>query len=427
MHIVLVGISYRTAPVEVREHFALNKHQTIELGQRLLESNQAAECVIVSTCNRTEIYAMLQETESASLAEFLCCYCKQDPKLYAPYFFTCSEVKAIDHLFRVASGLDSMIVGEAQILAQIKEAYQSALEAGITGRVMNTLFRTALSAGKRGRTETEIGHGAVSVSHAAVELARKIYSDLNGRTALVLGAGEMSEITARLLVNAGVKSILVSNRTYKRAQEIAEQIGGLAIEYDRFPEALQTADIVISSTGAPHTIIHKASLLQILQNRRGRPIFMIDIAVPRDIDPDVSELDDVFLYDIDDLQSVVSRNVAEREKEVEKVQAILEQEKIKFMEWYASLDAIPTIAELQQRLEAIRQAEMERFGPSLSKLSDEDRKTVELITQGLIKRILKQPMAELKQAARNGNGVAPVETVRLLFGLDSQESTPVEK
>lgn len=422
MHIVLIGMSYKTAPVEIREAFALSETQKVKALRQILEEDLAQEVVILSTCNRTELYALQENPDGRGLIQFLCKFRKQPFGEIAEYFYTHEDAVAIEHLFKVSSGLDSMIVGEAQVLAQVKEAHQTALEAESSHGVLNTLFQAAVSAGKRARTETEIARGAVSVSHAAVEKAEKLFGDLSARKALVLGAGEMSESTAKLLISAGVKSIIVSTRTFSHAQELAEEIGGEAIRFDQFASALQDADIVISSTGAPHIILEAPMIQEVMKSRQEHPLFLIDIAVPRDIDPTASQIPDVHLYDIDDLHQVVGENLADRAKEALKVKQILQEETNKYIRWFNCLDAVPTIADLQRKLERNRKQELREFEHDLSKFSESNQETVDRLTKGLVRRILKKPMKQLKKAVKNGDSLDSIQAIRYLFGLDETGS-----
>ncbi len=304
MHIVVAGLSHKTAPVEVREKLSFGENRLEEALHHLVAHEHLSEAVIISTCNRTEVYLV----------------------------------------YRVVSSLDSMVVGEAQILGQVKSAYSHAFEAGVTNVVLNRLFRQALSVGKKVRTETEIGESAVSISYAAVELAKKVFEDLEGRVVMVIGAGEMSELTAMHLVESGASSVLVSNRTFERAVEIAKRFGGKAVKFDAMLNHMVDADIVISSTGAPHFVLKREDVALIMHRRRGKPIFFIDIAVPRDIDPEVNKLDNAYLYDIDDLQAVVNTNIAERDREGQRAELIIDKEVEDFAAWLNSLEVVPTIA-----------------------------------------------------------------------------------
>jgi len=407
--------------VEIREKLAFGKYQFTEAFHLLIHKYGVRECAILSTCNRIEIYTCSEKPLSETVERFLQDYHQLPPSAFSHCLYHHADREAVRHLLQVASGLDSMIVGEAQILGQVSDAHQQARDHGGAGPVIDRLFRHAISTGKRVRTETEITRGAVSVSHAAVELARQIFGDLTGRRVLLIGAGEMSEITSRLLASSGVARILVASRTKEKSEELAGQFGGEAMAYEDFPKAMVTADIVISSTSAPHAIIRQDVVRQVVYARRARPLFIIDMAVPRDVEASVGDLDNVFLFNIDDLRGVVERNLAERAKEVARVEMIVEEETARFLEWFRTLEVVPILTELNRKFEAIRQAELNMASRKLSHLSERDRKTVEVITQGIIKRILKHPMAHLKSEAQHGNGHIYLETLRTLFDLDEIE------
>lgn len=416
MPLVLAGVNHKTAPLEVREELALTPSQTVELVRRLRSSSGVTECAILSTCNRTEVL-VLESPDAEVVGEHLLQHLLSTPRDLSSCAYCHLDADAILHLFRVAAGLDSMILGEGQILAQVRAAMQRAEEGGGLGTVLGKLFQWSLAAGKRARAETRIGVGAVSVSSAAVELAKGIFGRLAGRTALILGAGETGELTLRLLADAGVSSILVTNRTFDRAVRLSEQMGGEAVRFDQLRDAMVQADIVVGSTGAPYPVVYADAVRDVMRRRRQKPLFFIDIAVPRDIEPAVGDLENVFLYNIDDLQAVVQQNLGDRAEEARKVEAILREETEGFLAWWRSLNVAPVLRGLQARLEEIRQAELERTLPRLSHLSDSDREALELLTKGIVKRILKVPIAQLKQHAGEPGGALYLEAVRDLFGL----------
>ncbi|MCC6443861.1 MAG: glutamyl-tRNA reductase [Armatimonadetes bacterium] len=426
MHLQLTGTSHKSAPVEVREKLAFGKHQFADSFRLLRSRYGVRECVILSTCNRIEIYTGSEQPLRETIELFLQEFHNLPASAISHCLFHRSNDQAVRHLLGVSAGLDSMIVGEAQILGQVSEAHRLAQEHKAVGPILDRLFRQALSTGKRARTETEINRGAVSISHAAVELARQIFGDLTGRRALLIGAGEMSEITARLLASGGVGKILVASRTRERSEELAGQFGGEAMAYEDFPKAMVSADIVICSTSAPHAIIRHQDVRQVVHARRARPLFIIDMAVPRDVEAEVGDLDNVFLFNIDDLRGVVEKNLAERNKEIGKVEAIIQEEIERFIGWFRSLEVVPVLTELNRKLEAIRRAEIEMSARKLAHLSEKDRQTVEIVTQGIIKRILKHPMAHLKAEAQSGNGHAHLETLRALFDLEQYSETADE-
>jgi glutamyl-tRNA reductase len=335
---------------------------------------------------------------------------------FMPFAYTSSGHKAAEHLFRVAAGIDSMVLGETQILGQIKDAYGAASMQGSTGTMLNTLFQQAATVGKRAQTETCIGHGAFSVGSAAVQLAHSIFEDLNSRTVLVVGAGKMAKTTILHLSSAGANRVVVANRTLEKAAELASEVGGRAIGLDDIKPALETADIVITSTGTKDTVIDHDMVASIIRRRRGRPMFFIDIAVPRDVDEAVGGIGNVFLYNIDDLQAVVESGNAERSAEIERVEAIVTEELHKFNCWVGTLDAVPVITALREKFERIRQMEMESLSRKLSHLSSEDLGAIEAATRSIVKRISHQPILQIKDYALTESGTK-LEAVCETFGL----------
>jgi glutamyl-tRNA reductase len=344
-----------------------------------------------------------------------------------PHLYCLEGTPAVRHLFRVASGLDSMVMGESQVLSQVKDALGFAQQAGTAGAVLHGLLRRAIETGKRVRTETEIARGAVSISWAAIQLAQQIFGRSGAgqktRTALIVGAGETGERTARLLLAEKISSrLLVCNRTWERAAELAGSLGGEAIPFERLADALARADMVITSTGAQRPILTRAMLRQTVHARRGRPIFLIDIGVPRDVEPEVADLDDLFLYNIDDLQAVVDKSLALRQSEVERVDAIIEEEVHRFLAWLRTQEVGPTISALQRQAEQIRGREMEQLRARLAHLSPEEFQQVEAAVRGVVNKLLHRPMIHLRSAAASGNGYHEVESVRAIFGLDEEVS-----
>ena len=421
MRLTLVGLSHKTAPVEIREKLTFPAHRQEDALSALLDSPCVSEAVIVSTCNRTEIYACTcaEDDGPGAIIDFMADYHGLDRHELVRYLYISEGESVVKHLFRVVASLDSMVLGEAQILGQVKEAYEHSFAASTTGRVFNKLFRQSFELGKRVRTETEIGENAVSISYAAVELARKVFDSLEGRTILILGAGKMSELTAKHLVCNGVASVLVANRTYERAQELAERFEGEAIRYDDLYERMRDADIVISSTAATHYVVTKDRVAAAMRGRRGDPLFVIDIAVPRDIDPEVNDVNDVFLYDIDDLSGVVSSNLDERMREAEKAEAIIAEEMSAFEAWLESMEVVPTVAAIRAKAEAIRQAELAKAYKRLGGLTEKEIKTVEAMTSAIVNKMLHGPTNRLKQSVGEDDGVMYIEAARHLYGLDS--------
>lgn len=423
MYVIVVGLSHKTAPVELREKLSISPVKQKEALDKLLSYKHIAEAVILSTCNRTEVYAVANDLKGGEkdIIDFLLSYHPIGKKDLLKHLYFYQLDQAVHHLFRVASSLDSMVVGEAQILGQVKEAYGYALEAGATSVILNRLFTYALKAGKRVRTETAIGESATSVSSAAVELAKNVFEDLKGRTAMVLGAGEMSELTVQALQGSGVSSVIVSNRTYKRAEELAQIFGGKAVKFDRFGEYMVDADIVISSTGAPHYVVKREDMVRVMHQRRHAPIFLIDIAVPRDIEPAVGDIYNVFLYDIDDLESVVQSNLSERAREAEKAEQIVGGEVGDFLAWISSLEATPTIASLKDKAEAIRAAEVEKLLSKLTSLSEKEKNEVNAATKLILAKLLHEPIVYLKEHQREKGEYLFIETLRKLFGLGEKK------
>ncbi len=423
MHLTLVGLSHKTAPVEIREKLTFPAHRQEEALSLLTSSRDVAEAVIVSTCNRTEIYAVTapESDGSGAVIDFMADYHGLDRHELVRYLYMNDGEAVVRHLFRVVSSLDSMVVGEAQILGQVKEAYEHAFTNGACSRVFNKLFRQSFEVGKRVRSETEIGENAVSISYAAVELAKKVFEQLEGRTILVLGAGKMSELTAKHLVSNGVKKVLVANRTYERAAELADRFDGEAIRYDDLFDRMAEADIVISSTAATHHVITKDRVAQAMRHRKGAPLFLIDIAVPRDVEPEVNDLRDVFVYDIDDLNGVVEANLEERMREAQRAEVIIEDELREFERWAESMEVVPTVAAIRAKAERVRQAELEKALKRLGALSEKELQTIEALTSAIVNKMLHDPTDRLKQVSTAKDGYQYVEAARFLYGLDAVE------
>jgi len=419
MHLTLVGLSHKTAPIEIREKLTFPAHVQPQALSALTFGAEIAEAVILSTCNRTEVYAVsASEAGTDAVIDFLCEFHDLDRHELARYLYVVEDHAVVKHLFRVVASLDSMVVGEAQILHQVKEAYDLSCEAGAAQRLFHRLFRQSFEMGKRVRTETAIGENAVSISYAAVELAKKVFDTLEGRTILVVGAGKMSELTAKHLVSQGVRSVLVANRTYERAEELARKFEGTAIPYEQLFERMREVDIVISSTSAPGYVIDKAKVAGVMKGRRA-PLFFIDIALPRDVDPAVNDLPNAFVYDIDDLNGVVQSNLEDRLREARRAELIIEEEIASFEAWIESLEVIPTIAAIRESAEQIRREEYERALKRLGSLSDKDLATVEALSQAIVSKMLHGPTARLRDAAAEKDGYAAVESARMLYGLEA--------
>ena len=398
MHLLLVGASHRTAPVELRERLDFCSRGLDRAVAALAARPSTAEAVVVSTCNRAELYVACDDP--AATAEDLVTFFSEFQQLPAeeirPHLYSHLDRDAARHLFRVSSGLDSLIVGEPQILGQVKEAYGVAAAAQSTGALLNKLFHWAFAVGKRVRSETALAEGAVSVSFAAVSLARKIFGNLQGRRVLVVGTGEMGKLTATHLKTHGIETLVITSRTLGHAQELADEVGGVPQPWDALPQSLLEADIVITATGAPTAILSKAQIAAAMPASRKQPLFIIDIAVPRDVDPAAAEIEQVFLYNIDDLQTIVRENLEKRGGEVGRAEQIVDDEVKKFVTWQRSRQAIPTVVALRQRFEAIRQSELERLDPKLTGLPPEARARVDEITRLIVEKLLLSPTEQLK-------------------------------
>jgi glutamyl-tRNA reductase len=417
MKLVLVGTSYQRAPVELRELLAYDP----ELRRAALErlAAEGAEAAVLSTCNRTEVYGVSPDPARVEerIYDELAGLSGLSHSELAPALYTVGDEAAAVHLFRVAAGLDSMVPGEAQILGQVREAYEAARETETTGATLHRLFRQALRVGKRVRTETAIGENPASVSSAAAELAERVFADLAGRRILLLGAGKTADLTAANLISRGVGEIVVANRSPERAEALARRFGGRAVGLDEVEAQLTTIDVVVASTGSQGFIVSAEQVGRAMRSRRGRPIFFIDIAVPRDVDPAVIELEGCYLYDIDDLERVVAESVAGRREEAVRAEAIVGEEADAFRAWQLSLDVVPAISSLRARAETIRREELERAEGRLASLSPSQRRAVEALTSQIVAKLLHQPTVRMKEAAAAADGVLYADAVRHLFAL----------
>jgi len=404
MTLAVVGVNYKTAPIALRERIAISRDDLAETTRALAAVEGVTECMIVSTCNRVELLAAVEGPDT-DLTGFLHNHFGLDRTLLEPHIYQRHDRDAVRHLFRVAASLDSMVVGEPQILGQVKEAFAVARAAGTVAGQLEHLLQSAFAAAKKVRTETEIGSSSVSIASVAVDLAKKIFGSLQGRTVFLVGAGKMSELAARHLVQQGAGAILVSNRTQDRARRMAEQFKGRVIPYEQLYEAASEADIVISSTGAPHPIFRREHGQAFMQRRRNRPMFFIDIAVPRDVDPEMGKLEGIFVYDIDDLQAVAAAHLAERSRVASDAETLIAGEVERFQQKQRTVNVAPAIVALQRQAEEIRQAELRRVQARLGGLSAEQVAAVEALTRGLVNKFLHPPMQALKQAAREGDQV----------------------
>jgi glutamyl-tRNA reductase len=427
MVLTMVGVSHRTAPLELRERFVFASDRVPVALTDLADGRSATEAVLLSTCNRTEIYAIAPDGAEGegSLRELLA-------RRFGAPVGECDHLmyerrgrEAAEHLFRVAAGLDSMMLGEPQIQGQVREAYQQAAavsgERGpVVGPVLNRLFQQALGVGGRVRSETELGRGAASAPTAAVELARKIFGSLRDRRALVVGAGEMSEATLECLRSEGVASTLVTSRTYGRAAEVAERWRGRAIEWDELGAELRSVDIVICSTAAPHPVLTVDAVRAAFPGGAPRPICIVDIAVPRDVEPEVGAETNIFLYNLDDLKQVVDANVGRRRSELPRAEALVAEGADEFWRWHTSLAVVPTIRDLRARGEELRRAEVARVLRRLGHLPEEDREAVDQMTRALLNKLLHGPTVRLREAVGNGRGASALDEIRYLFELDER-------
>ncbi len=420
--IVVLGVNHRTAPVEVREKLAFQKEEVPAALLHLLERPSVREAAILSTCNRVEVIACVGAGADATdqIIEFLAFergVCAED---FRGFVYSLVGKEAIRHLFRVSSSLDSMVVGEPQILGQIKDHYGLANQAKATGTVLHKLFHKAFSVAKQVRTETGIAGKAVSVSSAAVDLARKIFEKLDDKTAMLVGAGEMSELAARHLIGHGIGSLIVTNRTFDRAVEMARDFHGTAVPFEEMQRYLRLADVVIGSAGGADYLITRDQVQKILRERKQRPMFLIDMGVPRNFDPEINELDNVYLYDIDDLGSVVEENRDEREREALRAEAIIQREVDEFWQWFSGLEVVPTIVALRQKVEEIRQREVEKVLNS-SKGNNVPREVLDGVTSAIVNKILHEPITKLKQGGDPQTEALYLEAARKLFGIGEKE------
>ena len=423
MNIVAVGLNHRTAPVELRERLAVPGARLPEALARLKRWPGIDEGVILSTCNRVEIYAVVKDTELGleSLSEYLVTLAADvSPERIEPHLYRLDGAEAVRHLFRVAASLDSMVIGEPQILGQVKEAFEAALAGKSTGVVLNKVVKKAISVGKRVRTETGIAENAVSVSYAAVELAKKIFQNLAEKTVLLVGAGEMGKLAVRHLISAGVHHVMITNRNYDRALDVAKRFNAVPVPFNEFHHEMAGADIVVCATAADSFVIGLEDVQRALRSRKNRPMFLIDISDPRNIDPAAGALDNAYLYNIDDLQGHVDMNVEQRLREALKAEDIVRAEVPSVVVWLKSLEVVPTIVALRHRADEIRRAESERILAKLGSLSPKQRELVEELAVAITNKLLHSPLIALKAEADSPNGSLFAETAQRLFDLEKE-------
>ncbi len=420
MNLILIGMNHKTAPLEIRESLSLACGDSINPLIEIMNIPQIKEAIYLSTCNRVEVLAHAVDEESAveKLKSFIFNHGNLSPDDMARCLYLYYNHDAVRHLFRVASSIDSMVMGEPQILGQVKDAYRTAVEHNASGIMLNKIIHHAFRTAKRVRTETGIASNAISVSFAAVELAKKIFGNLQGKTVLLIGAGEMSELAAKHLLNYGVEKIFITNRTYARAVQMADNFHGTAVDFEKLQEKIHDVDMIISSTGAPGYVIDVSMITASLRRRKNRLLFLIDIAVPRDIDPAVGEIDNVYLYNIDNLQEIVDGNLQIRKKEAEKAEAIIDEEVTNYREWYNTLEVVPTIVSLREKMEGIIRGELAKSGAWMENLTEEERKNIEGLANSIINKILHDPITGLKEESRENGALPYIAAIRRLFGLD---------
>lgn len=427
-HIILLGMNHKTAPVEIREQLAYACGQNVNPLHMLPHLDHVDELFFLSTCNRVELLFTCRDPQDAmkEVKAILRTYLGTSSSvLKDSYIYTHQDLEAVQHLFRVASSLDSMVVGEPQILGQIKSAYREATEYRTVKVILNRLLHKTFSVAKRVRTETCIGSCAVSISYAAVELARKIFGDLRDKRVLLIGAGEMAELAAEHFLAQGVRNMVVANRTLERAVDLARRFKAETVPFEHLHDMLVRTDVVLSSTGSPEPILNYHDVKSRMRERRNRPLFFIDIAVPRDVDPKVNSIDNVYVYDIDDLQGVIDLNRQERKKEAERAEHIIAEETLRFHDWLGTLNVVPTIVALREKAETIRRGELQKTFSHLSHLSGNDRSAIETLTQAIVKKLLHDPILFLKKKADRESKDVFVDYTQQLFNLSNGvESAP---
>jgi glutamyl-tRNA reductase len=422
MHLLMVGLNYKTAPVEIREKLSFNAVELPAAMKKLKEQKSILENVIISTCNRTEIYAVVDQLHTGRyyIKSFLSDWFGLDKEEFSPFLNIYENDAAIEHLFRVTCGLDSMILGETQILGQVRSSFLTAQEENTIGTVFNQLFKQAVTLAKRAHAETEIGSNAVSVSYAAVELAKKIFGSLEDKHVLIIGAGKMGELAVQNLHGSGVKKVTVINRTFEKAKALADRFNGQAKSLNEMQCALIEADILISSTGAKDYVITKDMMLYVEKMRKGRPLFMVDIAVPRDLDPKLSELDSVFLYDIDDLEGIVEANLQERKKAAEKIEIMIEAEIVEFKDWLHTLGVVPVIAALRQKALSIQAETMKSIERKLPNLTEREKKVLNKHTKSIVNQLLRDPILRVKELAAEPNAEEALRLFMKIFDIEEE-------
>jgi len=429
IRIVNIGMNHETAPVELRELAAVGEHKIDEVMSTMRTIKDIKESIVLSTCNRVEILFTTENEEGAteSVIDFLCRYSQISREKLLPLLYIFYDQEAIRHIFRVGSSMDSLIIGEPQILGQVKEAYRVAVNHKSSSVILNKLMHRTFSLAKKIRTETEISGSAVSISFAAVELAKKIFGDLEGKKVLLIGAGEMAELAATYLLHNRVAKIMVANRTFHRAVEVADQFHGETISFEEIGDQLLHIDIVITSTASPEPILFTNQVKKAMKGRKNQPLFFIDIAVPRDIDPQINEIENAFVYTIDDLKGIIELNLSKRKDEAVKAERMVDEEVIKFSEWLKTLDVVPTIVALKEKLKTIRQIELKKTLSNLGDLTPEQKKNVEKLALSITKKVLNDPIIFLKSKENRSSRNLYLDIARRLFNLDSNNENTNKK
>ncbi|WP_271852385.1 glutamyl-tRNA reductase [Planococcus maritimus] len=429
MHTLVVGVNYRSAPVSIREKLSFIESELPQAMQALQQQKSILENVIVSTCNRTEIYAVVDQLHTGRfyVKQFLASYFDIPMEQFSQYLFIHEQDEAIDHLFRVTAGIDSMVLGETQILGQVKSSFLAGQEIGTTGTVFNQLFKQAVTLAKRAHNETAIGENAVSVSYAAVELGKKIFGSLKNKHVVILGAGKMGELAIKNLQGSGADRITVINRTFEKAEVLADKFGGTAKPLNQLQCALLEADILISSTGSTDFVIDLELMQFVEKLRKGKPLFMVDIAVPRDMDPRIGDLQNVFLYDIDDMQGIVEANLAERERAAKQIGVMITQEAEQFNDWLGTLGVVPVISALREKALGIQAETMESIENKMPDLTDREKKILNKHTKSIINQLLKEPILQAKEMGTAKKSREQLEMFMQIFGIEEEVEEQREK
>ncbi|MDN7226988.1 glutamyl-tRNA reductase [Planococcus liqunii] len=429
MHTLVVGVNYRSAPVEIREKLSFIESELPQAMQALKEQKSILENVIVSTCNRTEIYAVVDQLHTGRyyVKQFLADYFGLSQEAFSQYLFVHEQEEAVEHLFRVTAGIDSMVLGETQILGQVRNSFLAGQENGTTGTVFNQLFKQAVTLAKRAHSETAIGENAVSVSYAAVELGKKIFGTLKNKRVVILGAGKMGELAIKNLQGSGADNVTVINRTFEKAEDLAQKFNGRAVPMNQLQCALLEADILISSTGATDYVIDYELMQFVEKLRKGKPLFMVDIAVPRDVDPRISELSNVFLYDIDDMQGIVEANLAERERAAGEIMTMVNHEAQQFNDWLTTLGVVPVISALRQKALTIQAETMASIENKMPDLTDREKKILNKHTKSIINQLLKEPILQAKEMAGAPKSREQLELFQQIFGIEEDVQVEIAK